>query len=108
MTEVRARRRGARRPGGRLDAVLEALGLGQALELLQRVVLDLADALAGDAEGPAHLLERPRLLALESEPELDHLPLPRRERVERAVDVLAPQVERRRVEGGLRLVVLDE
>src|SRR5207302_4838199 len=38
--------------GGRqkLDAVFEALRLRQGLELLERVVLDLADALAGDTE----------------------------------------------------------
>src|SRR5205085_6457719 len=91
-----------------LDAVLEALGLGEALELLQRVVLDLADPLAGDAEGAADLLERARLLTLEPEPKLDHLPLARRERGERVVDVAAPQRERRRVERRLRLLVLDE
>ena len=58
-----------------LDAVLEPLRLRQGLELLQRVVLDLADALARDAERAADLLERPRLLALEAEAELDHLAL---------------------------------
>src|ERR1051325_5630916 len=58
-----------------LDAVLEALSLRQGLELLQRVVLDLTDALARDAECAADLLERARLLAGEPEAELDHLPL---------------------------------
>src|SRR3954452_13333262 len=38
------------RSTGRLRGVPEALGLGQRLELLQRVVLDLPDALACDPE----------------------------------------------------------
>jgi putative transposase len=44
-----------------LDAVLEPLGLGERLELLERVVLDLADAFARDPERLADLLERARL-----------------------------------------------
>src|SRR5581483_7319407 len=91
-----------------LDAVLQALRLRQGLELLQRVVLDLADALAGDAERAAHLLERARLLALEPEPELDHLPLALRERVERAIDVLPAQRQRGLLVRRLGRVVLDE
>ena len=58
-----------------LDAVLKALRLGQGLKLFQGVVLDLANPLAGDAEGLADLLECARLRAGESEPELDHLAL---------------------------------
>src|ERR1051326_4629602 len=50
------------------DAVFEALRLWKALELLERVVLDLPDALAGHAERAADLLERARLLALQAEP----------------------------------------
>src|SRR4051812_18471413 len=63
-------------------AVLEALRLGQGLELLQRVVLDLPDPLAGDAERAADLLERARLRPVEPVAELDHAPLPRRQRRE--------------------------
>src|SRR6185312_12961031 len=63
------------------DAVFEPLRLRQRLELLQRVVLDLADPLAGDAERTADLLQRARLLALEAEPKLDHLPLAVRQRL---------------------------
>src|SRR4051794_26634918 len=50
---------------GDLRSVSQALGLRQALELLQGAVLDLANALAGHAEGAAHLLEGPGLVALE-------------------------------------------
>src|SRR6185437_3876087 len=83
--------------GGRsLLRVAKRLRLGKALELLQRVVLDLADALAGDPECAADLLERAGLLALEAEAQLDHLALALGQRVEGAVDVLAPQGHRRR------------
>src|SRR5439155_937259 len=58
-----------------LHAVFEALRLGQGLELLGGVVLDLTDSLAGDAEGLAYLLERARLTAGEPESQLDHLAL---------------------------------
>src|SRR5262245_48872352 len=58
-----------------LRAVFEALGLGQRLEPLQRVVLDLTDPLARDAEGAADLFQRARLRAREPEAKLDHLPL---------------------------------
>src|SRR5436189_4372189 len=63
-----------------LNTVFEALRLRQGLELLQRVVLDLADALARDAERTADLLERARLHPVEPEAELDHAPLALRER----------------------------
>src|SRR3954451_15294418 len=91
-----------------LNAVSKSLRLRQALELLQRVVLDLADPLARDAELAADLLERARLLALESEAELDHLALALGQRAERSLDVLAPQRELRGVVRRLGLVVLDE
>src|SRR5262245_48648057 len=61
--------------GDELGGVAQPLRLGQALELLQRVVLDLADAFAGHAEGPTDLLEGPRLVALEPIAHLDHLAL---------------------------------
>jgi hypothetical protein len=41
----------------------QALRLRELLQLLQRVVLDLADPLAGHSERPPHLLERQRLVA---------------------------------------------
>src|SRR5438128_9892913 len=91
-----------------LDAVLEALSLWQRLELLQRVVLDLPDPLAGDAERTPHLLERTRLLALEPEAQLDHLPLALRQRRERVLDVLAPERELGSVVRRLRSLVLHE
>src|SRR3954470_6470493 len=40
-------------------------------ELLQALVLDLADPLAGDVERATHLVERPRMLAVETVAELE-------------------------------------
>src|SRR5580765_761901 len=55
---------------------------GQGAELLQALVLDLPDSLARDVERPADLVQRPRMLAVEPVPKLEHLTLPARERAE--------------------------
>src|SRR4249919_4081209 len=91
-----------------LLGVSKRLRLGQALELLQRVVLDLADALAGDPERAPHLLEGAGLLALQAEAKLDQLALALGQRVERAIDVLAAERRGGRVERRDGLLVLDE
>src|SRR6202035_1309892 len=52
--------------------VAELLRLGEALQLLQRLILDLTDALAGHVEGAPHLVERPRVLAAEPVAQLEH------------------------------------
>src|SRR5690349_24425591 len=57
-------------------------GVRQSAELLQALVLDLADALARDVERPPDLVERARVLAVEAVAELQHLALPARERAE--------------------------
>jgi len=69
-TAARASAVAAPRPAGRdhpgsiwLGRVAQPLRLGQRLELLERVVLDLADPLARHVEGLSDLLERPRALA---------------------------------------------
>ena len=54
--------RGAAVKGRSLGQLAQALGFGQPLQLLQGVVLDLADPLAGDAERLANLLERSGVL----------------------------------------------
>src|SRR4051794_3986343 len=61
-----------RRP---LCNVAQLLRLGQALELLQRLVLDLADPLARHVERPPDLVQRARVLAPEAVTELQHAPL---------------------------------
>src|SRR5215216_3459693 len=58
-----------------LAYVAQLLRLGEALQLLERLVLDLADALARDVERPPDLVERARVLAAQSVPELEHAPL---------------------------------
>src|ERR1700693_93465 len=90
------------------DTILEALGLRERLELLERVVLDLADALAGDAERAADLLERARLRAREPDAELDHLAVTLGQRGQRVLDVLPAERDLGGVEGRLGLLVLDE
>src|SRR6476660_3909800 len=88
-----------------LHAVSEALRLRQRLELLERVVLDLADALARDAEGLADLLERARLRTVEAVAKLDDPPLALGKSRQRDLDVLAPKREGGSVEGRLRGLV---
>src|SRR3954452_12190906 len=72
----------------RLRRVAQPLRFRQRLELLQRVVLDLADSLSGDAEGATHFLERPRLVAVQAEAHLHHFAFTLRQRLERLPDVL--------------------
>src|SRR4051794_10475349 len=51
--------------------VAELLGLGEALQLLERLVLDLADALARHVERAPDLVERARVLAAQAVAELE-------------------------------------
>src|SRR4051812_210260 len=91
-----------------LARVAEPLRLGQRLELLQRVVLDLPDPLARDVERAPDLLERPRPSAREPEAHLDDLALALRQGRQRAMDVLLAEVLRGDLERRLRRLVLDE
>src|SRR6185437_3627573 len=52
--------------------VAELLCLRKRLQLLQRLILDLADALARDVERPPDLVERSRVLAAEAVAQLEH------------------------------------
>src|SRR2546427_10559028 len=69
----------------------EAFHLLQLAESLQRLDLDLAHALACQAEAAADLLERLRLGVDEPVAEDDHLPLAPRQRAERLLQRLAAQ-----------------
>src|SRR4029079_15954154 len=55
--------------------VAQLLGFSQRLQLLQRLILDLADALARDVEGAPDLVERARVLAAQPVAELEHAAL---------------------------------
>src|SRR6185503_8684201 len=82
--------------GARASAdVADACCLGEHAELLEALVLDLADALACDVERAADLVEGPRLLAVEAVAHLEHLPLSRGERVEDRAQRIAPQAHLR-------------
>src|SRR5713226_3617915 len=91
-----------------LQVVAELLRARRVAQLAQRLGLDLADALAGDAEALAHLFERPLVAVDEPETQLQHTPLSRRERVEDVFDLRVEHGER----GGVRrrdgLAVLHE
>src|SRR5918995_7471671 len=86
----------------------QLLGLSQRLKLLQRLVLDLADPLAGDVEGPSHLVERARVLAAEPVAQLEHAPLAVREVLERLAQRLLGEDIGGALIRGLRLLVGDE
>src|SRR4029077_6128314 len=69
--------------------VADGGGVRERPELLQALVLDLADPLARHVERAADLVERPRLPAVEAVAQLEHLALPRRERAEDRAQRLA-------------------
>src|SRR5439155_4177442 len=103
-------RRGAARRAltRRLRDVPELLSLGEGAKLFQRLILDLPDALAGDAERAADLVERARCLAVQPEAHLEHAAFALAEHLEGAGERLVPQRQRRLLVGkGLRLG-LDE
>src|SRR4051794_5262984 len=69
--------------GRKLRDVAELLGLRERLQLLQRLVLDLADALARDVERPPDLIQRAGMLAAQPVAQLEHPALAVREVLER-------------------------
>src|SRR4051794_7466094 len=62
----------ASRSRRRLRDVAEFLGLRERLQLLQRLVLDLADPLARHVERAADLVQRAGMLAAEAVAQLEH------------------------------------
>src|SRR6201995_4090844 len=85
--------------------VPQLLGLGEALELLQRLVLDLTDALARHVERAPDLIQRARVLAAESVPELEDTPLAVGEVLQGLAQRLLGQDLRRALVRGLRTLV---
>src|SRR5437764_9833779 len=62
----------------------QLLRVGERPQLLQALVLDLADPLAGDVERAADLVERARVLTVEPVAKLEHTPLAQAQRSEDA------------------------
>ena len=72
---------------------------GRVAQLRHRPRLDLADALPGQVEVLAHLLERPGLAPVQPEAQAQDLTLPLVERREQAADLVGQQRHRRHLEG---------
>src|SRR3954451_283084 len=90
------------------EVVLELPAPARMPELAERLRLDLADALAGDVELLADLLEGARSAVLQPEPELEHAALATRERVEHGLHLLLQQLVGCRLRRRERAAVLDE
>src|SRR5438105_5868100 len=91
-----------------LEIVLELLAARWMTQLAQRLRLDLPDALSGDTEALAHLLQRPLVAVDEAEAELQHPALARGQRVEDVLHLGAQHGERGSLRGRGGLLVLDE
>src|SRR6266480_3493360 len=77
-------------------------------ELRQRLRLDLPDALASNAERASHVLERARTTVDQPEPQLDHLLLALRQRVQDRLELFLQQDETGRVGRHDGIRVFDE
>src|SRR3569833_1989552 len=91
-----------------LSHVAELLALGERAELLQALVLDLADPLARHLEDAADLVEGLRLLAVQAVAELEDAPLAVAERAEAAGQRLDAECRVGRLVGQRLALVLDE
>src|SRR5687768_5926284 len=91
-----------------LRDVAELLRLGEALKLLQRLVLDLANPLARHVERAPDLVEGARVLAAQPVAELEHAAFAVREVLERLAECLLGQDLRRALIGRLGPLVGDE
>src|SRR3954454_18862357 len=93
---------------GVLGDVPELLGLGEALKLLEGLVLDLADALPRDVERAPDLVERARVLAAEPVAQLEDAALAVGEVLQRLAQRLLGEDLRRALVGRLGALVGDE
>src|SRR5437867_11171465 len=80
-----------------IQELAELAALGRMAQLLQRLRLDLPDALAGYLEVAAHFLQRPRVAVLQAEAHLQHVPLPLRQLRQHILDLLPQDQVRRRL-----------
>ena len=77
-------------------------------QLRKRLALDLADALAGDTELAAHLLQRARMTVLQAETEADNLALALGQALQHLGQLLLQHRERGGIGGHHGGIVLDE
>jgi hypothetical protein len=84
------------------------LGLGEALELLEGLVLDLSDPLAGHIEPMPDLIEGARMLTTEAVPKLEHAPLPVAEALKRLAQSGRGGRHHGELVGGLAAFVSDQ
>ena len=68
--------------------------------------LNLADALSGHVELPAHFLQRPGLSVIETEPQAEHLLLPLGQRGKRLHQLFVEEFGSRRIDGNFHIVIL--
>src|SRR5262245_58831649 len=92
----------------RFEEAPELLGARRMAQLAERLRLDLADALAGDGEVLSHLLEGVLAAVGQPEAEAEDLFLPRRQRVQHLVGLLAQGEADHALDGRAHLLVLDE
>src|SRR3954454_20049753 len=93
---------------GLLEVVAELLRPRGVAQLRERLGLDLADPLAGEAELLADLVERARLAVGETEAQRDDRGLALGQRLEDAVELALEQAERHETGRNGRVGVLDE
>src|SRR3954471_10828969 len=91
-----------------LSDVAELLGLGEALELLERLVLDLADALARHVERATDLVQRARVLPAQAVAQLEDAALAVGEVLQRLAQRFLGEDLGGALVRGLRALVGDE
>src|SRR3989442_1116273 len=77
-------------------------------QLAQRLVLNLANALAGDAKAPADVIQRAVEPVDQPKAQREHAPLPRSESAEDVLDLDPPHADQGGLDRRGRLLVLDE
>src|SRR5258706_2988390 len=82
--------------------------VGERAQLLQALVLDLADPLTRDVERPPDLVERPGMLAVEAVAQLEHTALAMRERAEDLAERLLAHRDLRRFVRQRNVLVREE